>query len=845
MKLGQVSLTGGEVSPSLYARVDLGRFKTGAKMLRNWVVQRFGGIQNRAGFEFSGMQRYNTRAGVLIPFEFNTEQTYMLLFEDQNMRVIRDGELARETQQSITSITQANPGVVTKTSHGYSDGDTIVHTGSDMTQINNRYLKVANSTANTYELQDEDGNALDTTSYTAFTTGNAARVYEISTPWLAADLDQLYGYTQNADVMTICHRDYATRDLTRTGHTAWTLSTYSRSPDIQPPTGVAGSGSGSIDYVVTSINDATGEESVASAASTGDSTGSVSWTAPGSGPTPDRYAVYARDNGGVYGFIGLSESTSFNNTGITPDYTFTPAFSRDPFSTSGEYPASTVYFEQRQMFGQTGDEPDTLFASASGLRNNHNQSRPLQASDAFEFTLASEQVNEIRHLVASEDLLVLTSGAEWRVGGTEGNVLSPSSIDAKPQTYHGCSYVRPAKIGNDILYVQDGGETIRSLTFTLELDGYDGDEISVLAEHLFAANPITSMAWSEEPLRVLWCTLTDGRMAGCTFDKKQEIIGWHQHVTNRGKFGRVATVKEGGYDATYVTVKRIINGNARWYVERLADRRTANLNVRKGLFLDSGLSNDVSVALESISVTAGVATFTATSHGFVDSQVIGVDEIEWLVDTGSTDEDPTAGLPPVNGKQFLVTNAAANTFELQDLDGNALDASGWADYADGGELRAVISEVGGLWHLEGETVGVLNDGNVEAEKTVTNGTITLANNGSLVHVGSPIRGADFRVLPLTSRDVAAEMQTAEHLIPNVFTRVRDTRGLSVGTSQNDLTEFTTRNAEDWDEPTRLYTGDLDGAVAGEWQRFTNLLFRQTHPLPATILAVIPDVVVGE
>jgi hypothetical protein len=47
--------------------------------------------------------------------------------------------------------------------------------------------------------------------------------YEIVTPYLTADLLELQ-FIQSADVMYIVHNDYAPRKLTRTGHTAWTLT---------------------------------------------------------------------------------------------------------------------------------------------------------------------------------------------------------------------------------------------------------------------------------------------------------------------------------------------------------------------------------------------------------------------------------------------------------------------------------------------------------------------------------------------------------------------------------------------------------------------------------------------
>jgi len=49
-------------------------------------------------------------------------------------------------------------------------------------------------------------------------------VYEISSPYLTAELFEIH-FSQSADVMYICHSAHAPRKLTRTGHSAWTLTT--------------------------------------------------------------------------------------------------------------------------------------------------------------------------------------------------------------------------------------------------------------------------------------------------------------------------------------------------------------------------------------------------------------------------------------------------------------------------------------------------------------------------------------------------------------------------------------------------------------------------------------------
>ena len=136
----QTSFAGGELSPTLYARVDLAKYHIGAARLLNFFVEYRGGASNRPGFEYVTRVRYtgnvNTR---LVPFQFSTIQTYVLEFGDFYMRVIKDGAQVLEAPQTLSVVTQANPGTFqTAGAHGYAVGDQVYVLAQGMTQINNQ-----------------------------------------------------------------------------------------------------------------------------------------------------------------------------------------------------------------------------------------------------------------------------------------------------------------------------------------------------------------------------------------------------------------------------------------------------------------------------------------------------------------------------------------------------------------------------------------------------------------------------------------------------------------------------------------------------------------------------------
>src|SRR6187549_1206742 len=116
-QITQPSFAAGELSPALFSRTDLAKYRIGVRTMLNWYVHPQGGTSNCPGTAWVGEALDSGDAGRLIGFQFSTVQTYALEFGDQKMRVIKDGGYVLETAKAITAITQANPGSVTSTAH--------------------------------------------------------------------------------------------------------------------------------------------------------------------------------------------------------------------------------------------------------------------------------------------------------------------------------------------------------------------------------------------------------------------------------------------------------------------------------------------------------------------------------------------------------------------------------------------------------------------------------------------------------------------------------------------------------------------------------------------------------
>jgi hypothetical protein len=82
-----------------------------------------------------------------------------------------DVQTALAGAKTITAITKASPGVVSSTSHGYSNGDYVYLEITGMYELNQRVVRVASVATDTFELE-----GTDTTAFTTFVSGTAKKI---------------------------------------------------------------------------------------------------------------------------------------------------------------------------------------------------------------------------------------------------------------------------------------------------------------------------------------------------------------------------------------------------------------------------------------------------------------------------------------------------------------------------------------------------------------------------------------------------------------------------------------------------------------------------------------------
>ena len=360
----QTSFASGEWAPKLRSRVDIQKYRAGAALMRNFYVDYSGGgASTRQGTKF--IAQCASLGPRLIPFQPSTTLSYVLEFGQNYIRFYSNGAAILETATTISGATNANPGVITDTAHGYSTNDRIFITGIvGMTQLNGNYYIVVKTGANTYTLTDLNGNAINTTAYGVYASGGTAqRVYTITSPYSTGDLfpNPLTGnpglkFVQDVTSLIICHPSYPPQILTIVSATNWSISAINFGATIAAPAGLTNTGTSVTgtgfyySYLVTAV-DINGQESPPSTPiatnNVGDlrSVGGVIVTNWSAVPGAVSYNVYKASIvgttavlvGAPFGFIGNTTALSFNDgyPGIIPDFAQTPPIPQNPFQGAG------------------------------------------------------------------------------------------------------------------------------------------------------------------------------------------------------------------------------------------------------------------------------------------------------------------------------------------------------------------------------------------------------------------------------------------------------------------------------------------------------------------------------
>ena len=287
----------------------------------------------------------------------------------------------------------------------------------------------------------------------------------------------------------------------------------------------------------------------------------------------------------------------FTDQNFEPDTATTPKEDWNPFE-DGNNPATVAFHQQRLVLGGTKDDPASFFMGRTGDYENFRKSRPLQDDDPVEYMLASGSIDEIRWMASFGDLLIGTSGAEYKATSS-GAAITSSDVQISVQSYWGSSGLAPLIIGQSVMHCQRSGSHVRDLYYSWESDGYAGNDLSLLAPQLVESHHITQWAFQQSPGSNIWAVRDDGVLLCLTYMKEQNVYGWSRHVT-QGKALSVAVISGSQEDVVMLVVEREMGGVKKYFLERLAGRFRDADGIVDAFYVDCGLTSRQETASDTV-----------------------------------------------------------------------------------------------------------------------------------------------------------------------------------------------------------------------------------------------------
>jgi len=758
------NFTAGELTPRLHGRTDLGRYQNGAKTLENFLVQPHGGVTRRPGTKFVKEVKTSANQTRLIPFQFNVDQAYIIEFGNEYIRFYKDGgnivSGGSAVEVATPYLTADLPDLVfaqtadlmyiVHPDHAPRKLTRTSHTAWTLTVVDFYFgsFLAENTTTTTIRTGNVEGNTTVIASAPIFASTDVGRLIRFRQYGHDGYLKiTAYTNTQNVDAtVQPNNEDFAGDDLLVPGYTASTISAHEGDPSS---TGLEHNDR---------FQDTAGEF-LNKGFRSGSFIGTSSFSNSGNNKTGDNkfHVVDATDTvltiAPAFDLVDEAAGSNRSIFGFRKSNNEWTNWSLGAWSGTTGYPRTVAFYEQRLVFGGTATEPQTLWFSASGDYENFRLG--TDSTSALTYTIGSNQVNVIRYLSSSNQLLVGTSGGEFvvRASGRD-NPLTPTDTQIKQTTTYGSSTTQPLQIGNSTLFLQRAKRKLREFVYNNDVASYTAPDMTILAEHI-SEGGLSEMAYQQEPDSNVWAVRSDGELVCMTYRREEQVVAWHRHIIG-GVFGSGNAVVESvatipgdlNEDQVWVIVKRTIGGATKRYVEYLSNFDFGT-SAEDAFFVDSGLTYSGSAA----------------------------------------------------------------------------------------------TSISGLDHLEGQSVAILANGATHPNKTVSSGAITLDFAVTKAQIGLPFTST-LETLKFDGGSALGSSQGKIKRINDIVVRLFRTVGLKVGTSSTnvDTVPFRTSSSA-MDTALSMFSGDKIIEFKGGYDEDATFVILQDQPLPMTILAIFPTLTV--
>ena len=561
----QADFATGEIDPKFISRTDVEKYRSSLQKARNIILRTQGGFERRSGTLFRADLGAASR---LEPFIFSENQEYIFAFQHQALKIYStNGTLL----QTITSQpwTSSNYNELNFT----QQGDTMI---------------VCHSSFMPKVIQRTGATTFTSTDFAFDSSINGEKVYQpyfkFADDTITLDIDSVTknatGVTCTASAAYFTSSYVGTRirymgaELLITGYTSSTVVTATLKSvpemilDEDPFAVTQGSGVVTVTHVAHGFS--TGASiTISGAGDIFDTDGNG--ISAGNLNTSTTITVIDDDHYQYTATSGDTATESVDGGGVRVSIVGHPAtrnWDEQVLSDVNGYPKAVSFHEQRLFLGGVTNIPDLLAGSKVAQFFNFDVG-DAEDADSIQIQIASDEINEIRHILSGQRLEILTNTAEWYLKPAVGKPITPVDISIVKQGNLGSqTSAITRKFDGGTLFVQTNGKVIRSYEWDGGTEQYVATPISLLSSHLIQ-NPtdsdrIKALAESDQQLALF--TSTDGSLAIYSAHKLENLKGWVKWITD-GTFASVCCTTNN----IYVAVTRTINSATVYYLEQFAD----------------------------------------------------------------------------------------------------------------------------------------------------------------------------------------------------------------------------------------------------------------------------------
>jgi hypothetical protein len=840
------NFTAGELSAKLDGRTDLNKYYNGCKKLQNFLTFPQGGVTRRPGTEFiaSAPTPSQSASVRLIPFEFNVEQTYVLEFSNLKFRIYKDGAIVGGgTPIEVTTEYTAAQLAGLKFTQS-ADIMYIVHPDHKPKQI----ARTSDTAWTITDIEFRRGPLLDSpldgsTVIADGRTGSVTITASPNTVFSFVDVGRIIklhdGYAEITSVAadlsvtaTVLENEDFREEL-MPSYTATTISFHEGDPDA---TGLAHN-----DFIEDSAGNfiTEGFKVGMRISGTGSANIDISSMSVASRIKVTTDGPHNLIDGDLIKLTGVTGVTmSFPSGATINDFFYEVEVEVD---SSGD-PVPDEFYLIDPITRKDATGSGTPGVSSAELVNGNNFSGALIVSvtDSIITLSTSNDLhfqNEGQSITLTGDLI---ADDEYQLGAFSDRTGFPSCIAFFEQRL---VFASTASQPQTLFFSVSGDFT----NFTAGV----ADDSSLI--YTIGSNQVNVIRYLTSS-RVLLVGTSGGEFAVRAGSVDAPITPLNTQIKQQARYGS-ADIQPLVIGATALFVQReqrklrelVYNFDVDGYVA--PDMTLLAEHITEGKIKEMAYqqepNNVVWCALEDGKLAAmtyrreedvvawhehqlGGSLSTVRPYGFVESVAVissstpGEEEVYLAVqrDIDGDERRQIERLKPI------------------DFGSDIKDAY----FLDSGVTKEDITGftvIDGLDHLDNETVSILADGAIHADKRVISGSVTLDRTARKAHAGLPYDSI-LQTMRIEAGGTEGTAQAKNKRISDIDIRVLNSVGAKIGPSEDNLDLIPFRDASmAMDKPVPLYTGDKFIEFPGGYNDDGFVVVKQDQPLPLTILSIYP------